>query len=124
MLSISFSNRDIFSDLIKRLKEPLTSEQERDIADAIQDNFEEVWSSKGASIGSAWENNVDLVETGALRNQMTSGRNFRITKNQIIISSTLPYSSFVDKKYPYMDLSAGTLRRIANVYTRGQVFQR
>jgi hypothetical protein len=124
MLSISFSNRDIFSDLIKRLKEPLTNEQERDIADAIQDNFEEVWSSKGASIGSPWENNVDLVETGALRNQMTSGRNFRITKNQIIISSTLPYSSFVDKKYPFMDLSAGTLKRIANVYTRGQVFQR
>ena len=124
MLSISFSNRDIFSDLIKRLQQPLTNEEERDIADAIQDNFEEVWSSKGASIGSPWGNNVDLVETGALRNQMTSGRNFRITKNQIIISSTLPYSSFVDKKYPFMDLSAGALRRIANVYTRGQVFQR
>ncbi len=124
MLSISFSNRDIFSDLIKRLQQPLTNEEERDIADVIQDNFEEVWSSKGASIGSPWKNNVDLVETGALRNQMTSGRNFRITKNQIIISSTLPYSSFVDKKYPYMDLSAGTLRRIADVYTRGRVFQR
>jgi hypothetical protein len=124
MLSISFSNMDIFSDLIRRLQQPLTSEEERNIADAIKDNFEEVWATKGASIGSRWENNVDLVETGALRNQMTSGRNFRINKNQIIISATLPYSSFVDKKYPFMDLSAGTLNRIANVYTRGRVFQR
>lgn len=124
MLSISFSNTDIFSDLIKRLEKPLTTQEEQDIADAISDNFREVWSSKGASIGSRWKNNVDLVDTGALRNQMTSGSNFRITKNQVMVYSTLPYASFVDAKYPFLDLSAGTLNRIAKVYTRVSLLKR
>ena len=124
MLSISFSNRDIFSDLIKRLKEPLTSEQERDIADAIQDNFEEVWSSKGASIGSPWGNNVDLVETGALKQEMTSGRGIKINPQSIAITSSRPYASFVNKRYRFMALSSKALRQLAQIYTRKSIIQR
>jgi len=121
MLSISFGNRDIFSDLIKRLQKKITQQDEAKIGAAIQTNFEEIWSSRGASIGSPWKNNVTLVDTGALRNQMTSGRNFKITKNQVRVYSTLPYASFVDAKYPFLDLSAGTLRKIAGVFVTSRV---
>ena len=121
MLSISFGNKDIFSDLIKRLQKRISSQDEAAIGDAIKTNFDEVWASKGASLGSPWKNNVTLVDTGALRSQMTSGRNFKITKNQVTVYSTLPYASFVDAKYPFLDLSAGTLRKIARVFVTSRV---
>lgn len=116
MLSFSFGNMDIFSDFIAQLKGDLTQGDRAEIEEAIQDNFDEIWNTRGRTIGARWANNVDLVDTGRLRNSLTSGNNFRITKNQISIYTTVPYASFVDAKYPFMDVSAGTLRRIADVY--------
>lgn len=119
MLSTRFTGEDIFGDMADALLSNLTPEEMDEINDAITENYEEVWSSRGRSVnGRRWENNVDLVQSGRLRSDLTSGRNLRILRDQITISTTVPYASFVESKYPFMDLSAGTLDRIAKVYTR------
>jgi hypothetical protein len=114
-----FTGEDIFGELARRLSADLTPMEKEEIKDEVIDNFQEVWGTRGRVLnGRTWANNVRLVDTGALRSSLTSGQGVRVQNNRLTITSNVPYASFVDRRYNFMDLSAGSLERIAEVYTR------
>lgn len=123
MISFQFDRQSVFDKLIDKYAGPLTSEQKNQITDIVKENYIEVWQTKGASIGSPWKEGVDLVDTGALRQEMRSARGLKIYNSSMVITSSRPYSSFVNKRYRFMDLSSTTLRRIAQVYSRQSIIR-
>ena len=119
MLSIGYRNADFLKDMIDALEFGLSGDERLEIEDAVVDNFEEVWASKGVSInGRRWRDGVDLIDTGALRDSLTYNIRLRIDRYGILITTYSPYAQYVDNKYPFMDLSANTMERIGEVYTR------
>lgn len=125
MLDFNITNVAIFADLAIQLQRGLTRKEKDTIRTAVANNYKQVWRTKGSSIGSRWKNNVTLVDTGRLRNSLTipSGRTTRFSRRGFRIRSDVPYSSFVNARYEFLDLSNRTLDAIAKVYTRAAILE-
>jgi hypothetical protein len=123
MLQISFSPKSVFERVREKYASKLTPDELNRVRDVIKDNFTEIWASEGSSIGGDWKGR-DLVDTGALKQEMTSGRGIKINPQSITITSSRPYASFVNKRYRFMALSSKALRQLAQIYTRKSIIQR
>jgi hypothetical protein len=119
MLSLVFDNKDFFGDIAAGIGLRLDNSQKDYVEELIIENFEDIWATRGAYInGRRWAGGVDLVDTGRLREDLTSGRRIAITERSITVWTIVPYASYVDQKYPFLDMSASTLERIGEVYLR------
>jgi hypothetical protein len=123
MLQISFNPTSVFEKLRAKYSAKLSAEEQAAIKDVIKGNFSSVWATEGASIGADWDGH-SLVKSGALKQDMTSGRGITITNNLITIKSTKPYASYVNKRYRFMALSSRSLKAIASIYGRNSLIQR
>jgi hypothetical protein len=122
MLQISFNPTSVFEKLRDKYASKLSPQEEAAIKLAIKDSFTEVWATEGASIGADWKGR-DLVKSGALKRDMTSGRGITIKPQSITIRSSRPYASFVNRRYRFMALSSKALRQIAQILTRRSLIQ-
>lgn len=123
MLTFNFDATSVFEKLIDKYTSPLTAEEKAQITDIVKENYTQVWATEGASIGDPWKEGIDLVQTGALRQEMKSARGLKIYNSGISITSSRPYASFVQSRYRFMNLSSASLKRIAGVYTRKSIIQ-
>lgn len=83
------------------------------VQDIIGENFEIIWTSKGAAIDSDW-NGHDLVQSGRLRDAMTNNPSFRIVGNTIVFNTDVPYGVFVNNLYRYMGITNAAKSKLTN----------
>jgi hypothetical protein len=125
MIDFNITNTTIFADLVDQLQKGLTRGEKDEIRTAVANNYNQVWRTRGGSIGPRWKNNVTLVDTGRLKKSLTipSGKTTRFSRRGFRIRSEVPYSSFVNARYEFLDLSNRTLDAIAKVYTRAAILE-
>ncbi len=82
----------------------------------VTSNFRRVWASKGSNIGSDWNGN-DLIKSGQLFATLTDGSNISFQGSQINIVANTPYASFVNARYPFMELDARAMNELFLSYT-------
>jgi len=68
----------------------------------LANNFDRVWSSKGASIGEDWDGRT-LVKTGRLRASLTRPGQiqFTISGNEVTFTSGVGYDRYVNDTYRF-----------------------
>ena len=73
-----------------------------DLEVLVANNFDRVWGSQGANIGSDWNGNT-LVKTGRLKLSLTApgAANLQIIGDKVIISSTVYYDQYVNDRYVF-----------------------
>lgn len=103
---------DNLLDMLKRDLNSLAVVQDNEyfmarLRDIIAENFQSVWSSDGGIIGEDWDDN-DLVDSGNLRDSLTSASRLKITKvgSLIIVSSEVYYAEYVNDRDQFYGLSS------------------
>ena len=84
-----------------------------DLRDIVADNYQDVWSSKGAAINSNWNGNT-LVKSGRLRNSLTNPNQLQVRQAGGLISfgTTIPYGKYVNAMYRFEGLTAEAIEQI------------
>ena len=85
--------------LTKILQDPAFVE---DLRELVASNFDRVWGSQGANIGSDWDGNT-LVRTGRLKLSLTAPGllNLQIIGDTVLINSSVSYARFVNDRYVF-----------------------
>lgn len=97
------------AEIRARLK-PITA---LEVEQILADNFEEIWDSEGAAIGSDWKGR-DLYQTGTLYNTLVSGGFTRTTLPYgFSVTVGQPYT-YVAAEYPFLGLTVLSKRRLMN----------
>jgi hypothetical protein len=73
-----------------------------DLRELVASNFDRVWGSEGANIGSDWDGNT-LVRTGRLKLSLTAPGllNLQIIGDTVLINSSVSYARFVNDRYVF-----------------------
>jgi len=121
MAKINVSNN--LKDRLTTLESSFNTETRNTIAGLLSDNYRLVWSSKGSSINRAWGEGakgqqIDLYETGRLYRDMVGLTYVNITPSYISISAGQAYTSYLQDRYPFMNLSNQTAAAIAKAYVQ------
>lgn len=84
-----------------------------DMRDIVADNYQDIWSSKGAAINSNWNGNT-LVKSGRLRNSLTNPNQLvvRQTGGLISFGTSVPYGKYVNDMYRFEGLTADAVDQI------------
>lgn len=84
-----------------------------DLRDIVADNYQEIWSSKGAAINSNWNGNT-LVKSGRLRNSLTNPNQLQVRQAGGLISfgTSVPYGKYVNGMYRFEGLTADAIDKI------------
>jgi len=107
MISFDFTELTQWADDLQSdiaLLEDMAQDQGflRSLEELVAQNFDRVFDTEGANIGSDWDGN-DLVDTGRLKVSLTSigEMNIQIVGDTIIFSSGVSYSSFVNDNFRF-----------------------
>ena len=78
-----------------------------DVRTLAANNFDRVWSTQGANIGSDWNGN-DLVQTGNLRLSLTTAGsiNLMIVGDTVTLTSSVSYARHVDDRYSFYGIDS------------------
>ena len=84
-----------------------------DLRDIVADNYQDVWSSKGAAINSNWNGNT-LVKSGRLRNSLANPNKLQVRQAGGLISfgTSVPYGKYVNAMYRFEGLTAEAIEQI------------
>lgn len=84
-----------------------------DLRDIVADNYQDVWSSKGAAINSNWNGNT-LVKSGRLRNSLTNPNQLQVRQAGGLISfgTSVPYGKYVNAMYRFEGLTSEAIGQI------------
>ncbi len=85
-----------------------------ELRDLIADNFADIWAARSG--GAAWDGN-SLVDTGRLKSSLSDpgSVDVDVTTSGIRYGTDVPYSDYVNDKYPFMELQSSTQRKIADL---------
>jgi hypothetical protein len=101
--------------LLSQALEMFLDSQMPELESFVHDNNERVWLSRGSTIGADWKGN-DLVQTGKLRDSMTSVDLVRVG-DTLFWRSDLDYAVHVDERYSIYGADDLLIRRIEERWT-------
>jgi len=78
----------------------------QDMRTALAANFQQIWASQGAAIGSDWKGNT-LVKSGRLRASLTNTQNLVLQQvgDSILIGSSVSYAPYVNNMYKFYGIT-------------------
>lgn len=111
--------RDLTSDMGGLQQYLRSTGFETELRELVGQNFEVVWSSKGAVIGENWDGNT-LVDTGNLRDSLTTPGRLNVTQvgDRLVFSSDASYAPYVNARFSFYGLSPQTESAIVELINR------
>lgn len=84
-----------------------------DLRGIVAENYQDIWSSKGAAISSDWNGNT-LVKSGRLRSSLTNPSRLVVRQSGGLISfgTSVPYGKYVNNMYRFEGLTAEAVGQI------------
>lgn len=106
-----------FNELAEKYSKILADSEDKS-KDIMEENFRQVFGSRGSNIGANWRGN-DLVNTGRLRSLLTSGSAINVSSDSISVRLPTGYL-FLNDRYKFLGVSRQNLLKISSLFSGGE----